>query len=71
MGTNHPANVVALTNQGDILRAQGKLSQAEPRYRHAVVEARNILGDDHPSTLAAIKTHAKVLSELGEPQSPP
>ena len=42
-GTNHPDLVAALTNQGDVLRDQGKLAEAERYYRHAA-EGANRLG---------------------------
>ncbi len=43
MGSNHPDIVLALTNQGDVLKDQGKLADAEPYYRHAAAEARRSL----------------------------
>ena len=65
MGSNHPDCVLALTNQGDVLRDQKKLTEAEVYYRRAAEEARRIFGPDHRSTLAAVSNHAKVLGELG------
>jgi tetratricopeptide (TPR) repeat protein len=38
-GTNHPDLIAALTNQGDVLRDQGKLAEAERYYQQAAVEA--------------------------------
>jgi serine/threonine-protein kinase len=38
----HGSLVVALTNQGDILRAQGKLAEAKRSYQHAAHEAKRI-----------------------------
>ena len=64
LGSNHPGNILALTNQGDVLRDQRKLAEAEPFYRHAAVEAERILGPQHRSTLAAVNNHRRVLSEL-------
>jgi eukaryotic-like serine/threonine-protein kinase len=70
-GSNHPDNLLALANQGDVLRDQGKLAQAEPFYRHATAEARRILGPDHQSTLAAADNHERVLRELAVPPLAP
>jgi eukaryotic-like serine/threonine-protein kinase len=64
-GSNHPDIVVALTNQGDVARAQGKLIEAEQYYHHAAVEAARILGPQHHDTLAAEKTHAQLLRDMG------
>ena len=65
-GTNHPDNILALTNQADVLRDQGKLAEAEPIYRQAAVEAERILGAEHRSTLAAVENHKRVLGEMAQ-----
>jgi len=70
-GTNHPDIILALTNQGDVLRDQGKLADAEPFYRRAAVEARRILGAEHRYTLAATNVHARVLGEMGQRSAAP
>ncbi|HZW31871.1 MAG TPA: serine/threonine-protein kinase, partial [Isosphaeraceae bacterium] len=41
-GSNHPDLVLALTNQGDVLRDQGKLAEAQRYYQHAAVEANRL-----------------------------
>jgi eukaryotic-like serine/threonine-protein kinase len=64
-GSNHPDLIVALTNQGDVARAQGKLEEAELYYHQAAVEAARIRGPMHRETLAAEKTHAQLLRDLG------
>jgi tetratricopeptide (TPR) repeat protein len=65
MGSNHPDCVLALTNQGDVLRDQGKLADAEPYYRRAAAEACRIFGPGHQRAVAAVNIHEKVLGELG------
>jgi len=65
LGSNHPDYVLALTNQGEVLRDQGKLTEALPYYRHAADAARRIFGPDHRSALAAVNNHEKLLHELG------
>ena len=59
------------TNQGDVLRDEGKLAQAEPFYHQAAVEAERILGAEHRSTLAAMKNHKRVLSEIEQHPAAP
>ncbi len=71
LGSNHPGNILALTNQGDVLRDQGKLAQAEPFYRHAAVEAERILGPEHRSTLAAVNNHSRLLSAMSHNPAAP
>jgi hypothetical protein len=71
VGANNPDNILALTNQADVLRDQGKLAAAEPIYRHAAVEAERILGAEHRSTLAAVETHKRVLAEMGQRTAAP
>jgi hypothetical protein len=70
-GTNHPDNILALTNQADVLRDQGKLAAAEPIYRQAAIEAERIRGAEHHSTLAAKNDHARVLSEMAQRPTAP
>jgi len=65
LGSNHPDCVLALTNQGDVLRDQGNLIEAELYYRRAAAEACRIFGPDHGSALAAASNHEKLLRELG------
>ena len=67
----HPDNILAIANQGDVFSDQGKLTQAEPYYRQAAVEAKRILGAEHRSTLAAVNNHASVLSKLGQSPAGP
>ena len=57
--TNHPDIIAALTNQGDVARAQDKVAEAEQYYRHAAVEAARILGPQHRDTLAAEATRGE------------
>jgi serine/threonine-protein kinase len=65
LGSNHPENVVALANRGDVFHDQGKLAEAETCYRQAAIEAERIHGREHRSTVAALRAHEQVLRELG------
>ena len=50
-----------------LLKAQGKLGEAEPLYREALAARRETLGDRHPDTLASINNMAALLKALGKP----
>ncbi len=70
-GANHPDNILALTNQADVLHDQGKLAAALPLYHHAAMKAEHILPPGHPSTLAATETYKRVQSEMGQKPAAP
>ena len=70
-GANHPDNILALTNQADVLHDQGKLAAALPIYHHAAMKAEHILPPGHPSTLAATETYKRVQSEMGQKPAAP
>jgi hypothetical protein len=74
-GGNHPDNILAIANQGDIFRDEGKLAEAEAFYRHASAEARRILGPDHETTLALVANQERTIRDLAnsakEPGAPP
>lgn len=46
---------------GLLLRAQGKLSEAEPYLREVLDRTRSVLGDDHPNTLISISSMGSLL----------
>ena len=52
--------MTAQANLGLIEILRGHPDRAEPHYRKAAVEARRILGDDHPTTRSAVVEHARV-----------
>ncbi len=52
-GSNHPDRIVALTNQGDVARDQGRRDEAGRYYRQAADEAARIRGPQHLDTRAA------------------
>ena len=39
---------------GKLLRAQGKLGEAEPLYRESLAAKKETLGDKHPDTLTSV-----------------
>jgi tetratricopeptide (TPR) repeat protein len=48
---------------GFLLRAQGKLDQAEPLYLEALEKRRRVLGEEHPNTLESLNSVASTLQE--------
>ena len=49
-----------------LLKAQGKLDEAEPLYREAVSGAKKTLGDAHPTTLILQKNVDALLQKMGK-----
>jgi hypothetical protein len=45
---------------GGLLRAQGKLGEAEPYYREALEKRRRVLGEEHPDTLTSVSLAASL-----------
>ena len=41
-------------NFAGLLKAQGKLDEAEPLYRDELAACKETLGDKHPDTLASV-----------------
>ena len=50
-----------VNNLAVLLKAQGKLVEAEPLYREALEGRRRTLGDTHPNTLNSINNFAMLL----------
>ena len=48
-----------------LLRARGKLDEAEPLLREALAARREALGDTHPSTLVSINNLGDLLQARG------
>ncbi len=51
---------------GGLLRAQGKLAEAEPYCREALEKRRRVLGDEHPDTLISIHSMGCLLLAQGK-----
>jgi len=64
-GDEHPNVASSLHVLADLLRQQGKLSQAEPLYREALAIRRKAQGDTNPKVAAEIKALAEVLDAQG------
>jgi hypothetical protein len=70
-GSNHPDNILALTNQADVLHAPGKLTLAERHYLQAAQEAERIFGLRHAASIAATELHSHVKRELSQSTAVP
>ncbi len=51
-----------------MLRAQGKLVEAEPYFREALQGRRRVLGTDHPDTLNTFKNLIELYDTWGKPE---
>ena len=51
---------------GVFLKLLGRVGEAEPLYREALVGRKRILGKDHPETLGSINNLAALLYEQGK-----
>ena len=47
-------------------RLQGKLSEAEVLFRHALAGCEAQLGPEHPDTLSSVSSLASLLQDQGE-----
>ena len=50
---------------GSLLKAQGRLPEAEAYYREALKGLRRVLGDDHPATLLSINNMGLLRRDQG------
>ncbi len=66
LGDEHPDTILSVINTGVLLRSQGKLPEAEVRYRQALETSRRVLGGEHPDTLTAIHNMGFLLQEQGK-----
>ena len=58
--------LASINNMAVLLKAQGKLAEAEPLFREALSSSRRVRGDDHPETLASINNMAALLKAQGK-----
>ena len=65
-GHEHAAVGRGLHNLGRSVHLQGRVEEAEPLYREAVVVMRASLGDEHPYVGTNLASWARILHEMGE-----
>jgi tetratricopeptide (TPR) repeat protein len=66
LGEEHPDTLIAISNMGFLLRAEGKLDEAEPYYREALAKYRRVLGNEHAETLISMDNLGSLLSSQGQ-----
>jgi len=66
LGEEHPDTLIAISNMGFLLRAEGKLEEAEPYHREALTKFRRVLGHEHAETLISIDNLGSLLSSQGQ-----
>ena len=65
LGARHPSTLIAANNLAMLLRAQGKLSEAEPLCRRALEGIEQQLGALHAHTLLVVNSLALLLEAQG------
>jgi non-specific serine/threonine protein kinase/serine/threonine-protein kinase len=65
LGENDPRTLASVNSLALLLRAQGKLSEAEPLLRDVLARRRATLGDRHPDTLESVASLAHLLQVQG------
>ena len=56
----------SISSMGELLLAQGKLSEAEPYFREALATRRRVLGEEHPDTLPGDQQHGRPAAGPGQ-----
>ncbi|MCO6435895.1 MAG: serine/threonine protein kinase [Phycisphaerae bacterium] len=66
LGDRHPDTLTSVSALGALLKAMGKLDEAETYHREAMVGRRRTLGEGHPSTITSITNMGSLLSQMGK-----
>jgi serine/threonine protein kinase/tetratricopeptide (TPR) repeat protein len=66
LGGEHPDTLRSVSHLGNLLKDQGKRSEALLHYREALDTSRRVLGDDHADTLSAISNVGALLINMGK-----
>jgi len=66
LGDDDPNTLVSINHTGMLLKAQGKLAEAEPFIREAMETCRHLMGDEHTNTLASINNMGALLETQGK-----
>jgi tetratricopeptide (TPR) repeat protein len=62
----HPLAAITLYNQAELLRKQGKLTEAERCYQRALAIWEKNFGSNHPSVTAALSSLADLYQQQGK-----
>ena len=71
LGPDHKDTLILVNELGMLLRAQGKLNEAEPLYRRALEGFERTLGPDHRNTWYSRGNLGIVLMKLGNKEGRP
>jgi tetratricopeptide (TPR) repeat protein len=63
--TEHPLAAVTLYNQAELLRKQGRLTEAEAFYQRALTIWEKNFGSNHPSVAATLSSLAELYQQQG------
>ena len=66
LGAQHPHTLTSVNNLAGLLKAQGKLVEAETLYRRALEGCEQQLGAQHPHTLISVINMAGMLQAQGK-----
>lgn len=64
--SEHPDTLLSINNMGNLLRSQGKLTEAEPYLREALEKSRRVLGEENRNTLMSISNMGALLQRQGK-----
>jgi tetratricopeptide (TPR) repeat protein len=67
LGNEHPETLTMLNNLATLLKAEGRLTEAETYMREALETRRRVLGDEHPDTIASLNNLGTILLAEGKP----
>ena len=66
LGGEHKDTLISISQMGNLLKHQGKRSDAMTYSREALDTSRRVLGNDHPDTLSAISNMGSLLIDMGK-----
>jgi tetratricopeptide (TPR) repeat protein len=69
LGNRHPASIMARRIHADAVEGRGRDSEAEELYRAVLADQEQVLGEDHPDTLATRHELAKVIGHNRYPEA--
>ena len=60
-----PRRLPSVNNLAELYHAQGRYSEAEPLFRHALEASERTLGKEHPDTLVSVNNLAELYDAQG------
>jgi hypothetical protein len=65
LGKDHPDTLGCMNDLAELLRLQGKCTEASAMHERALQLRKTVLGADHPDTLSSMNNFAKSPSQVG------